>query len=170
MKKCSKCQEIKSVKDFYKNKAKKDGLTTECKACSKANYEIQKVKHKDRIKRRKIEYHKENAEKICKKSATWYANNKERAAKTNRKNRLKKYGLTFESFEKLLAKQNEKCAICFSPFESDYGRHIDHCHTTEKVRGVLCGPCNQALGLFKENTQTLKNAVKYLNKHKKELK
>jgi len=43
---------------------------------------------------------------------------------------------------------------------------IDHCHTTGKIRGLLCDSCNVGLGRFKDNTNLLEKAIKYLNDSK----
>lgn len=78
--------------------------------------------------------------------------------------RIKKvYGITKEEFENFLASQGGLCAICERPLV-DKKTHIDHCHDTGKVRGLLCGPCNQGLGLFQESKMTLSKALKYLEK------
>lgn len=77
-------------------------------------------------------------------------------------NRIKnRYGITKEDFSALLEKQNNLCAICF--IKPDTRLHIDHCHQTGKVRGLLCGNCNRALGLLKDNTIFLSKAIEYLN-------
>lgn len=74
--------------------------------------------------------------------------------------RLKsRYGITPEDYEKMFKKQKGKCAICGIKKDK---LDIDHCHTTKKVRGLLCGSCNRALGLLKDNTEFLNNAIKYL--------
>jgi len=61
----------------------------------------------------------------------------------------------------MLKKQNNKCKICNTKF-SKVTSNIDHCHTTNKVRGILCTACNMGLGLFKDNTENLTNAITYL--------
>ena len=71
--------------------------------------------------------------------------------------RAKRYGLTREQVETLLA---VPCAICGNPSE-----HIDHCHTTGKVRAALCGFCNKGLGQFKDNKELLLKAHNYLQEH-----
>lgn len=73
---------------------------------------------------------------------------------------LWRYGLTPESFNELLEKQNNLCAICFKP--SKQRLHIDHSHETGLVRGLLCGNCNRAIGLFKDDCEVMRNAIKYL--------
>lgn len=76
--------------------------------------------------------------------------------------KCKKYGLTITQYEAMLADQSGGCAICGT--KPDGKRlAIDHCHTTGKVRGLLCAPCNWGLGYFRDNTNLLHKAVKYLN-------
>jgi hypothetical protein len=71
-----------------------------------------------------------------------------------------RYGLSLEQYEELKAKYNGMCFLC-DKYEGDK-LHIDHCHETNKVRGMLCGSCNRGLGLLKDNVEVLKRAVKYL--------
>lgn len=75
----------------------------------------------------------------------------------------KEYGLTKEQYENLLAKQNGKCAICNNGSPSRFSLHIDHCHKTKKVRGLLCNKCNQAIGLFNESVALFKKAIEYIS-------
>jgi hypothetical protein len=62
--------------------------------------------------------------------------------------------------------QDGKCDICKTKFLDKKRTHIDHCHATGEIRGVLCQPCNHAIGLFKDNIETIKNALSYLGKYK----
>lgn len=87
--------------------------------------------------------------------------------------RLKKYGLTPESYKALLEKQNYNCAICLQPLEVATeanrvrnGRSVvvDHKHITGEVRGLLHNDCNRAIGLIKENPDTCLRAAEYLLK------
>jgi len=82
--------------------------------------------------------------------------------KANRKVRLRRYGITEEEWQQLFQQQNEKCAICYVTESSGRGWHTDHSHHTGKVRGILCYHCNVMLGLSKDNTDTLKKAIAYL--------
>jgi hypothetical protein len=80
---------------------------------------------------------------------------------------LKKYGMTLEDYDSTLASQGG-CAIC-GVKEAKYSNgnrfHIDHCHETGVVRGLLCGHCNVMLGHAKDNITTLQKAINYLQKH-----
>lgn len=79
-----------------------------------------------------------------------------------------KYGITEMEYEELFAKQNYRCAICkkvpaaIGGHKKINGLHLDHCHRTKKVRGVLCYGCNVGLGNFRDDPQTLEAAAKYL--------
>jgi len=65
----------------------------------------------------------------------------------------------------MLKEQDNKCKICSYEFGQKQGDiYVDHCHTTKEVRGLLCQGCNSGLGYFKDNKQSLANAIKYLNK------
>jgi len=72
-----------------------------------------------------------------------------------------RYGMTEADYNKMLTSQKGRCFIC-GRVEDIF--HIDHCHKTGKVRGLLCGSCNRALGLFKDNPDNLKKAIEYLMK------
>lgn len=74
---------------------------------------------------------------------------------------LYKYGINKNDFDKLLSDQNNVCAICEE--ESDYNSlNVDHDHLTGRVRGLLCGNCNKGIGLFKDSSDLLIKASKYL--------
>ena len=77
--------------------------------------------------------------------------------------RFERYGITRDVFIDMLNSQQNKCAICESAIDEKTS-HIDHCHTTGKVRGILCEKCNKGLGQFNDNVNYLKNAINYLSK------
>jgi GDPmannose 4,6-dehydratase len=84
---------------------------------------------------------------------------------TNQKRRLETYGLTEQDFQSLVKLQNNCCAICKSPFDMENTLktcHVDHCHKTNVVRGLLCARCNLGLGQFKDNVEILRTASDYL--------
>jgi hypothetical protein len=64
--------------------------------------------------------------------------------------------------QKLLKKQGNVCAICGKGLEKDKRLAVDHNHKTGKIRGLLCVNCNMMLGMSKDNINTLKSAIKYL--------
>ena len=76
------------------------------------------------------------------------------------RNRLwSRYRLTVKDFGLWIISQKGLCAICATAPKT---WHIDHDHNAGHVRGLLCGPCNMALGLFKDNPETLTKAIEYL--------
>lgn len=99
----------------------------------------------------------------------WRQNNKTKFRESIRRwNLKKKFGITPEEYEVLLALQNHVCALCFRPERTLAKRlAVDHCHATGKVRGLLCGPCNVTLGYF-ENPQWSERARAYLAAHAEE--
>lgn len=82
-------------------------------------------------------------------------------ASAARRHLLKRYGLTPESYDSMVQKQNGVCAICEL---SDTSRHlsVDHDHATGEVRGLLCQICNTAIGHFKDSQRLLARASLYL--------
>ena len=82
-----------------------------------------------------------------------------------RRRKLRKYGLTEETYTALLNNQKGVCAICKSPNFNGRNWHLDHDHATGKLRGILCHHCNLMLGNAKDTIETLENAIKYLQVH-----
>jgi hypothetical protein len=74
------------------------------------------------------------------------------------------YGISYEEYSFLEEKQGGVCYICGKDGSDKRVARlsVDHCHTTSKVRGLLCPKCNKALGLFNDDTSLLQNAISYL--------
>jgi hypothetical protein len=106
--------------------------------------------------------------KDCKNAAArqWRKDNPENVARhlvrMRERTKERRYGITQEQFNQMLLNQNSKCKICSNDFKSSKDTHIDHCHNTNKVRGLLCNNCNMALGQFNDNTDNMDNAIIYL--------
>lgn len=113
--------------------------------------------------------------KICNKElhSLWVKRNKSSFAAINRKSNLKRrYGITPEEFDRMLARQKGLCAICGTDKpkgeRNTYGAgpgtgwRIDHDHDSGKLRGILCHRCNAGLGLFEDKTTVLQKAIIYL--------
>lgn len=76
------------------------------------------------------------------------------------------YGMTASDVEALLAEQGGKCAACgTSEVKSRKGWHIDHCHSSGKVRGILCHNCNSSLGHAKDSIHVLRSLISYLERN-----
>ena len=108
--------------------------------------------------------------------------NKEKYAKWARMDRAKDpsrykgynlkrdFGLSLDDYNKMLVKQNNCCSICKQPETAKLkgkikALSVDHNHVTKKVRGLLCGLCNSALGKLKENKDIIKALLEYIEKH-----
>lgn len=81
-------------------------------------------------------------------------------------NLKKQTGLTLAEYEEISNRQEGKCLICQEiPPKNRFGRlHVDHCHKSKQVRGLLCSSCNTALGLFKDREDLMERAVEYLKR------
>lgn len=82
--------------------------------------------------------------------------------KKRKESQLRRYGLDGEKYQEMWDRQRGHCAICgMQPKKL----HVDHCHFSGRTRELLCNKCNLLLGLAKENSEVLRQAVKYLDKH-----
>lgn len=101
-------------------------------------------------------------------SRTRRKKNPEKYRQLIRKSHLKiKYGLSLAGYSEKLKAQGGACAICLSPDPSGNGVFaVDHNHSTNQVRGLLCQGCNQGLGQFREDITSLRNAINYLVKYR----
>ena len=96
--------------------------------------------------------------------------NRSKILATSRKSRLRDvFGTTQEAIDALYQSQNGRCAIC-GKTEAEAlvickkRLHIDHCHVTGRIRGLLCMKCNGGLGMFSDSAETLEHALKYLRR------
>jgi hypothetical protein len=158
---CNTCRQILPLEMFAKNKSTKSGYAFKCKPCTNA-YDRQwraGLSPENQVRRAK----------------------KKRITKTlpavERKHQmLRKYGLTIEAYEVILAAQNGVCRICELP-ETTLGKNgiarrlcVDHDHSCcpgkvtcgKCIRGLLCIRCNAALGHFRDDPKNLVAAIAYL--------
>lgn len=98
----------------------------------------------------------------------WRKRNPKKFREAHRKYQLnwrlqKKFGITIQQRDAMLAAQGGKCKGCGSDTPNWKGDwHVDHCHKTNKVRGILCHNCNTALGRVKDSPDVLRNLARYL--------
>lgn len=76
--------------------------------------------------------------------------------------RARRYGLESAQIVDMLKAQHYRCAICPTGFDTPGAVCFDHNHETGLLRGLICGPCNTALGLFRDSPAVLRNAAAYL--------
>jgi hypothetical protein len=162
MKRCRDCGEEKPLTEFYAEKACKDGLRPECKACNLA--------------RRAVWYERNRAREIARVKA-WQQRNRDRVNETQRRTRerrkpaaredhlRRKFGITQADYERMLATQGGGCAICARAPRAGSSLHVDHDHESGEVRGLLCFRCNGGLGQFAEDEDRLGDAMAYLTRN-----
>lgn len=76
---------------------------------------------------------------------------------------MRNYGINLETYDEMQRKQGGRCRICKTDEPSGKGRfHVDHCHATKRIRGLLCATCNMMLGMAEDCTDRLKSAIEYL--------
>lgn len=138
---CKTCNLTKDFSEFHKSGISKNGRNSNCKIC----------------------HHKKVIE--------WRKNNRQKTHVYSRTAGLKsRYGITDNDFNNMVKKQDNKCLICNEVPRRDkafqtWNLHVDHCHNTGKVRGLLCHLCNRALGLFRERIDLVEKALLYLKSH-----
>lgn len=145
---CTKCG-VSGGRDMFKpSKAYTNGLASWCRKCSN-----QYVKQ-------------------------WQTDNPEKRNLSELRAGLKKrYGMTVERYLELYTRQDGKCAICRTSVASQVDvatqlarseknknttAHVDHCHKTSTVRGLLCSKCNTGIGQLQESVEILESAIRYI--------
>jgi len=119
--------------------------------------------NKEKISEINKKYRENNKERVAERVKNWAENNRERVREIEKRNRFKReYGITLEERDTMYDNQNGCCSICNTPQET---LCIDHNHITGTVRGMLCTPCNLALGWVRDDINTLENMIEYLKMH-----
>lgn len=115
------------------------------------------------------QYYALHKEELNAKSKAWHESHKgELMSKTRRENHVRlEYGLSSEEYQRLIDRQNGRCAICErTPLGTSHVEktlHVDHGHETGRVRGLLCRDCNLMLGFARDNKRFLQKGIWYLN-------
>ena len=161
MKRCKHCGRDKPRSEFYANPAAKDGLRPECKACTARRRKAWYAENREREIARVRQWAAEHPEQYLANQERYKASGAK--AKSNRRSHLKrKYGLTEEHYQVMLAAQGGLCAIC----RSRPAAHVDHDHESGRIRALLCFNCNGALGHMLDNPGWLMAAMDYLEQHR----
>lgn len=151
-KRCSTCKRRRLLRNFYANRGQPSGFSTACKEC-----------HRGHARKHNKKSYQKNSAAIRARVKVWRAANPDKVAgyvsKHKQTNRCGKYGLTPQEFNTLLRKQRGRCRICRHKLSKPC---IDHCHKSNRVRGLLCHLCNVGLGHFRDDAKLLRSAIKYL--------
>jgi hypothetical protein len=159
---CKACKTIRSVKQ-HKKWAKEN--PEKVKAAYKRWCENNKERKKEIDRIAGAKYRKNNKEKLRLKAKRYRESDPERVKRLERNaHLLRKFGITIEQYEQLLWEQKFRCLGCnIHQSKLQKPLAVDHDHKTGKVRGLLCDPCNIALGCVKDSTKILSQLIKYLN-------
>jgi hypothetical protein len=170
---CNTCKMEKTIDQFHKDKSGRLGVRNTCKDCSKtynAKWRKDHPNYSDEYHATHLEQEQayaENRKPIRQaKDRVRYAQN---TTKIRAYKRERKYGITDQQYNEILALQKGVCAICHQPeTRTNKWDHlilplaVDHDHETDRVRGLLCHNCNIALGNFQDDPQRLIVASEYL--------
>lgn len=144
---CKNCKISKKINKFYKRSQSKDKLRSFCKECDNVLATKWAVENPEKRKETTKKYRDANPSKI--------------------KNLVLKdrYNITIDDYNLILKIQDNKCAVCYIDKNSlKRDLDVDHNHITNKVRGLLCGKCNKALGLLNDSVFILENLITYLKR------
>jgi len=130
------------------------------------------------------EWRRKNKKRVKELHKNWKQKNKEKCIQYQRDYRTRnidkkrnsyyilKYGITLKEYVDLAVSQQGLCAICNKP-ETVITKGtlrklaVDHDHTNNKIRGLLCNNCNRAMGLLGDDIDMLNNMIKYIKKYRK---
>jgi hypothetical protein len=158
--KCSACGQMKPIDEFRrradrKERGKRGGRWSKCKDCER---EASQQPHRRTLANQ--------AARRCMRKLK-AENPAEYARRLREQNLQRKYGIGIADYDKMLADQNGVCAICGEPPAVGKNLHVDHDHATGKVRGLLCGRCNPAIGNMRDERSRLHKAAEYLARNGK---
>lgn len=169
---CGLCKTEKPIEEFGKNRRTKDGLNGRCKPCHNAAWKKWAAENPEKVRESSARYSKTPAGKASKKmsDAKYYENNHAQVRAMQIDSRLRhRYGISLEQYNQMVAERNGLCDICGKEPVGKSVRssklHVDHCHETNEVRGLLCTVCNQRLGIL-EIREFVESAEAYLARSK----
>lgn len=143
MKKCNKCLQDKELSMFCLCSSTDDGHQPRCKSCEKSYREINKHIIAQKAKKYNSKYVSRRANRYL----------------------IKRYNIDSSAKIQMFDAQEGKCYTCNKHFENLSKANVDHNHSTDKIRKLLCYNCNMALGLLKENINVIFNLAAYIREH-----
>lgn len=147
---CNNCKLNKAYNEFSKRGKNSNLLQSSCKICIAAKV---RKNYKDYYSVRVKELYKQNPRK----------------GDDARYKRL--YGISLSQYNEMLVRQNNVCAVCLKPETCTHKNgtikqlSVDHCHKTNKIRGLLCDGCNRAEGYLRSDPEVIRRLADYVEKH-----
>lgn len=153
-KRCWRCRKKlpATVAFFHKKAAAKDGLQAVCRSC-----------HNNYCRKKMAEIYADPARRAqyLQAQRRWRDANTDRVARYKKKQQAQKHGLSAAELSAMERTAGDVCSICGKRRKL----HVDHCHRTGDIRGLLCRNCNIGLGHFYDSRQLLRQAISYLREH-----
>ena len=189
MKTCADCGEVKNESCFSPLvRARPEKLLNHCKPCHNLRNSAKRAADVEGSRAAQARYRAKNSEKVAANQKKWNKTPKARAyrakwfadrpdympayqakysqdnAEVRRWKAIKRiYGLTQADYDALSRHQENMCAVCMTDLAA-VKVHIDHCHASGRIRGLLCNRCNLALGLLRESADNAARARDYLTR------
>jgi hypothetical protein len=152
---CRVCREERPVSDFI-------GKNAKCKECFGAVHREQERERRKVYRAANIESERQKDRDRYRK---WKQTRPEGWRRAVKNGRLKEqYGITINDLDRMIEACNATCEICREVQLDPYKMHVDHCHSTGAIRGLICGKCNVGIGMFRDNPENLVRAAEYLSR------
>lgn len=174
---CKRCKQTLPESSFYSKK------TSECRECHKLSRREHWAANRERLMPERRAQYAANPEKYREEKRASTARNRDAVnarqrdwwAKHGAANQVarrladprgfkdthlrSRYGITLDQYEAMVQRQGGLCAICH---EAPDVLYVDHCHATEKIRGLLCNLCNVGIGSLRDDSLLAFRAAHYL--------
>lgn len=148
---CPSCKKTKVASGWPKHKNRRGGLGSVCKSCMKSSSK---------------NWYKKNAKRRNKQTQSYYEKNKDRQKDLYLQ---RKFGITLDQYNEMLVAQNGVCKLCNRPErakQKSTGKvkslAVDHCHDSNRVRGLLCYHCNHIIACLGDNEESAEKLLMYM--------
>lgn len=158
---CTKCGTSKPLSEFHRQSGARDGRRPDCRVCNLASQRARRQAAPELNRARVRAWREANPGRDQERMDRFTAAGK-RPLSNRRSHLRRKYGLTVEHYDEMLSAQGGGCAICGRKPREDLSLHVDHCHDSGAVRGILCFRCNNGIGDFAHDPALLRAAASYL--------
>lgn len=169
---CVKCEEVKSIDNFTKDPSRKDGLHPYCRKCRAVERRNSRNANPEKLREQSRQSYRKHKEKRAV-TRQLFLSTENGQRKTKSWKMQGRYGITLDDYNDMRNEQRYCCAICGghetevpkgNSKSNERALHVDHCHTTGIIRGLLCTNCNTMLGKVKDDIAVLQKAIDYLTK------
>ncbi|MFF7973084.1 endonuclease domain-containing protein [Streptomyces sp. NPDC007905] len=173
---CRKCERNLPLAAFARDRNRRDGLQVHCRECV-AEYSAAHYRRRQEATGKPVREETDvpSGHKLCRTCGEVEPHSERhrnatasdglstrckacRAARGRQDHLKRQYGLTENERDESIAAQGGVCCICLAAVPA----HVDHCHETGRVRGVLCFSCNAALGQFKDQPEVTRRAAAHV--------